>query len=181
MIDNLIISREDIESQYKMSKNIDQSRIDTEILRAQRFDLLPIIGSHMYNALINGLDTTPIIDKWNELMDGKEYNANGRQVYFFGIKSTLCAFAYARILDAGKLNVTRSGNVEKVTPESQQVEKETQSYVVTSVLSDAVQYADGLKLFLINNTSTYTEYELSNDRDTGRKASIQFFNASRRK
>jgi len=175
-----IVTREDIENAYSLSKNINQTRIDPHIIRAQRFDLRPILGSYLYNQFINGLQAATIESRWIDLLEGKEYlSQNNNTIYFYGCKPVVISYSFARIMLNNNSNVTRGGNTIKTTAESTPQTSKSDAYRITSAKQDGVQYAKGLTQFLDDNRNIYPEYGRGLDSNTGKKQSIGFFNASR--
>ena len=117
MAETLLISRADIAEKYFLGKNIDDSRIDPHILRAQQSDLKALIGEYLYGDVIDN-PTTPA----NELLlNGGQYNPlnkAGSSIYFAGLKDFLVSVTFARIEKHNDTFVTRGGNKNKNILES---------------------------------------------------------------
>lgn len=178
-MEQLLISRLDIEGEYALSANISQNKIDPHILRAQRFDIRPLIGSHCYYELQKALAQPAPVQRWIDLFDGVVYKFNNRDIYFLGVKKALISYAYARIIGNNNFNPTRAGNKTKQTPESNAVTVSEEMYKAVDAHGDALAYGREITRFLTDNCSTYPEYSQSLDANTGQKTSLGIFNASK--
>jgi len=160
MVDPQLISKDEIISFYPMSVNINDSRVNPHILRAQRV-LEETIGSYLYYLLCEDFNTgTGLFGsvRFQEFWDGKAYEYQGKMRYFRGGKVLLAAAAYERIVDHNDIHITRGGTVQKFTEQSDPETRQNRDSHVVGVRTDLVTYKSDAIQFLENNAAIYPEF-----------------------
>jgi len=174
MAEVAIIAKADIQNLWDFSENIDQSKIDAAILRAQQTDLESILGAPLYHEFIedyNGLtfDTAT----YQNLYDGGEYTYNGQTIYYRGIKALLSVYSYVHLMDIIRINVVRSGQVYKVSEESEFLEDFQARADNRKAKSDAIRLEKDTLQFIETNISDYPLFRYREYREV--KTSYNFY------
>lgn len=93
-------------------------QLDNFIKKWERKLLVCALGYDLYSAFIEGLDAGTIEQKWIDLRDGKEYEIEGKKVYFNGISapndkcnSVIAQFIYYQWKRHYATNTTNTGEV----------------------------------------------------------------------
>ena len=184
MAEKLLITKEDIAEKYWLGKNIDLSRINNHILRAQQSDLKPLLGEYLYWDVLNN-SATPANAM---LINGGFYdpenvgNTGGGDlieceniivctdiigadvlggIYFAGLKDYLCSSAFARIEKANDTFVTRGGNKNKNILESEKQPQEKTNHDVQGARSDAIRIQEEILRFLDFKRNEYPLWQVT--------------------
>jgi hypothetical protein len=156
MAEQPIIVKADIQTAWDFSENIDQSKIDAAILRAQQTDLERLLGAPFYHAFIEDFNGTDFnTASYQALYDGGEYSYQGQAIYYRGVKALLCVYAYIHLVEIVRINVVRSGQVYKVSEESEFLEDFQARADNRKAKADAIRLEKDTLQFLENNYSTY--------------------------
>lgn len=92
MLNQPLITRNDIARYRQISKSSNDAKLNEMILDAQLLDLQPLIGESLYNKLlVNPAD-------YEELLDGGIYEVDGIGYTNYGLKMVLVYFGYARYI-----------------------------------------------------------------------------------
>lgn len=143
---------------------LDGLRWEPFCLEAQDLDLRPILGDGLYYDLMNEFYDTgdDMYANYQLLINGEAYTLNGQTVYFDGIKPMLGYFTLARLVQNHPINITRFGIVNKVIPQSQNVDPQVIRQVVNELKSNAMTYVNQVNTYLLQKNSTFTLYIGSN-------------------
>lgn len=102
----LLITRSDISAQRQVSQSVYDDVINQYIEDAQFLDISELIGSKIYNSIMDG-------DDHSDLLDGSTYTYKGEDYTHVGLKRVLVYYAYARYVKFGSQTDTPFGFVEK--------------------------------------------------------------------
>ena len=176
---DLLINIDDIREYRDVALNINQNKIDTAILDAQRQDLRSVLGDPLYLDFTKKvfLKTDADFDKYQELLNGKEYTLNNFTLEFYGVKPMLVRYAYARLAKTGNKKVTRYGQVKKITDQSNPVSSEENFEDVTDARSSALVYQEDLIKFLTNNTTIYPLWDVDETTAPSNSSGFEFTSA----
>ena len=154
----------------EIASNIDVNTINSYTLRVQRSGLKPLIGSSLYLALIkdyNQSTETFQTSRFDALFNGIDYLYNNREISFDGIAPFLAWAGYAKMLETGNVNFTRSGAKDYINDDSQDVAGLSSQY--RTARSEAADYAAQVIRYLTSARDTngaiiYPEYQNDPDR-----------------
>jgi hypothetical protein len=147
----LLIDKTNIQEYKPISKNINDSRINTFIQEAQLFDLRPFLGSALYKDFIDNVADA----NYQTLLNGGPYTIDGETIDFIGVKAMLVYFSYSRIMYGQSINVTRYGITKKETDQSSEQKKENKESQAVAARSAAIGFQEETTLFLNENADTY--------------------------
>lgn len=112
MLNQPLITRNDIARYRQISKSSNDAKLNEMILDAQLLDLQPLIGENLYNKLLaNPAD-------FEELLDGGIYETDGIGYTNYGLKMVVVYFAYARYIMFSSVTDTPYSVVEKLNDDS---------------------------------------------------------------
>jgi len=156
MAEKQLIQLNDINEFWPLSNNIDQSKINANVMRSQAADLQPILGSALYYAFLEDFDGSVFATQiYNDLFYGTDYTYKGNSIYFRGVRPLLSTFAYNRLTDTNKVNVVRNG-VAVYTVEEAEVATDAQKRETKrTAYTDASRLEGELIQFLNENRSIY--------------------------
>ena len=162
LLDVLLLERTDFAEYRDMSKNIDDSRINSFIREAQVKELRAILGDELYLKLILDYDDNLKVfgeQRFTDLFFGVDYTFNAGTIRFNGCFGLLVMYAYKRILNHNQVNVTRYG-VKNMTTE---FSEETIGAKIRSEMVDsnamALLYQNDAKKYLETETAQYPEWQ----------------------
>jgi hypothetical protein len=151
-----LIKIEDIQKVKPISSNADvNKKLNTFILEAQEFDLVPFLGDEFYISLEEDFVAQPSLETYSDLFNGCEYTYSGVKYRHRGVKQMLVYFAYSRYLADVQSNQTAFGNVVKSTPDSTPVSEKTIARQVNQALAGANKYKSDLDDYLCRMSSSY--------------------------
>ena len=114
-IEDLLITRAEIEEYFSIGKNINDNRIDIHIRRAQQSEFKDFVGQEFYYDLVKNPTSSNNLD----FMDGVEYQWEGETIFWSGGNQLLATYAMRRIVNANSTFTTRAGQKRKLTEESE--------------------------------------------------------------
>jgi hypothetical protein len=157
-----LITIEDLILYRPLSKNIPVERIESYIEEAQEIDLRAVLGDSLYYDFMLKFDNTgdAMYTKYQELLKGKVYIANGVTKEYPGIIPMLAHYTLARFYENNAINVTRFGLTAKVTEESTPISDAALAKAVSSIRSVGIAYQNRVEDFL--NTVARVDYTLYN-------------------
>ena len=156
MAEKQLIFLNDINEFWPLSQNIDQSKINANVMRAQQSDLSPILGSALYHAFIEDFDGSNFATQiYTDLFYGTDYVFKGNTIYFRGVRPLLSTFAYNRIVDTNKVNIVRNGVAVYSVEESEIATDAQKRETKRTAYSDASRLEGELIQFLNENRATY--------------------------
>jgi hypothetical protein len=148
-----LISATDFATYKELSVNIDDTtRINPYILQAQQFDLKLLVGEVFYKDILDNPTSTENALLLNE----GSYTHQNKSYEFFGLKSALVYYAYARLLENQNINVTRFGVVFKNNADvSERVDEKTLQRLIQQARGQARAYWDDCEVFLNRKSADY--------------------------
>ena len=144
MAEILLITETDLREFWSVGKNVPKERINPQILRAQQSDLKPFLGGSLYYDFVTNLSDS----KYQELLNGKEYEYNGETVFFGGVKPMLAAYSYSRLKRNSSDFLTRAGNKYKQTDESSDIQNKMIMTKAREADSEGIRLQAEVGLFL---------------------------------
>lgn len=109
-----LITKAVVASKLQVAIGYDSLEFNTFINEAQEFDFKPLVSEDFYYDLLSKRNDPT----WKKLIDGGDYEHEGRMYSFQGIASVISYFTYARYyLDSPGI-ATSHGIVFKITPTS---------------------------------------------------------------
>lgn len=174
LLDPLMVFLADLILFKDVSQNMDEDRVNQSVREAQINELRSFVGDELYLALITDYDEisdTFSQDRFNDLWFGVDYDYTGKTIRFHGLKAAIIYYTYARMLDNGQLNLTRSGAKSWQNDESEDTEQPQIATKVRNARSQALVYLSDAKKFLSYLKSVYPEWE----EEKQDRTSLQFF------
>lgn len=110
----LLINKTTTANILQISLGISETEFNKFILEAQKFDLKELFNEDFYNDFFKNVSS----EKYQILINGKEYEYNEKSYSFEGLGSVLAYFAYSRMLNVSNIVHTSHGTVTKTTPYS---------------------------------------------------------------
>ena len=150
---NRLITATEFRNQRNISKKFDVDKINQCIDLAQSIDLYDVFNDFYFDLLANK-DTAPYAD----LMSGATFTINGETYIQVGVKSLLIDLAYARYVYEINTNHTPFGMTQKITPDSQPIDRNMIKDLVKMAQTDADVKFRMIDKYLRNNASTFTRY-----------------------
>lgn len=170
-----LITITDIRTYWPVSVNMDANRVDPHIMRAENNQLKKILSPELFHAL--KVATIVAGDRFDKLMNGELYKyGTNYDIEWEGCKKLLCAYAYSIILDANPVHVTRGGNVNKTTVESEKMGDKQTSLASQDVYGEAIRLENEFLQWISQKSSVYPEWVSGKP---AKQMSFNFFNASR--
>ena len=152
-----LITLTDIRLYWPVSMNLDANRTDPHIARAESNEFKKILSPELYQALKSA--TIVVGDRFDKLMNGELYRyGTNYDVEWEGAKKLLCAYAYSIIVDANPVHVTRGGNVNKQTDQSQKVEDKNTSLTSQASYGEAIRLEAEFLKWISQKNNIYPEY-----------------------
>ena len=152
-----IITAVQIREYLQISVNVKSDEVNKYVLEAQKLDLMPFLGEKMYYDFItNYLTNTDYL----KLYEGGTYtpDSDGILVAFTGIKEILCYYAYNRFMNGNNEQLTRTGFVEKSTPQSLAIDHANLLKKSASILATANQLKSTTLKYIERNLSLFPLY-----------------------
>lgn len=144
----LLINRAEIAKYKQISKSVFDDVLNMHIREAQFSDIRPLLGEQLFNAILK----TPA--DFTEILDGGEYTHNGITYYNYGLKATLCYYAYGRYLMFGNVTDTPFSTVEKLNgAESKPMEYSTKKSIWNENKDIAYNYFVSLHEYLVRTNN----------------------------
>jgi hypothetical protein len=152
----LLISISDFTPYKAISANINATKkLEPYILEAQEFDLRPILGDELYNALVEDFEASPSLTDYGDLFNGSEWTVGSHTYKHNGLIPVLCYFAYARYKLNSNVEDTAFGTVTKRNLESDPVSEKTIARQADQARSGAMAYMQKVINFLNDNSDDY--------------------------
>ena len=177
------LSKSDLQNIRLIDANIDDQKIESYILEAQYFEMRPIVGDEIYYLMQQDYTGTAFqLPRFVDLWTGAQWLFNDRLIAFEGLKDCISYYAYARILNDGKINVTRYGVKSLLDENSEDIADGAQRVAWRQAVSVAIGKGADAERFLrsardAQGNLIYPEW-LKNDRR--KKASaFNIYNISR--
>jgi hypothetical protein len=156
----LLISLSDFNGYPAISANTNVvKKLNPYIEEAQKLDLLPMLGSRLYWALIADFEASPSLAEYGDLFNGSEYTINGKTYKHEGLKPVLIYLTYARYRMNANEEETATGLVVKNNPYSEAASEKAIARRVDQARSAAFAYMEPVIKFLNDNSSDYPLWE----------------------
>lgn len=155
-----IITSEDFKNFRNVSKKLNTDKIDECINLAQTVDLQDKLGDFYFDVLDNKDSAT-----YADLMTGCTFTVGGESFTHEGIQSYLADLAYSRFLYVINTNQTPFGIVQKVTDDSQPLERNMIKDLVKQAQIDASIKFRIIDKYLKENASVFTRYKSGGTND----------------
>jgi hypothetical protein len=110
----LLIDKNQVAQKLQVAIGYDLSEYNAFINEAQEFDLKPLVSEDFFFDLLANRS----LPAWKKLIDGGNYDFNGRTYHFQGLSTVLSYFSYARFVMSSSAVSTSHGMVVKTTPNS---------------------------------------------------------------
>ena len=123
-----------------------------------------MLGEELYYDLMINYDgeetgnTTPT--KYLELLNGKQYEHNGKNYIFNGLKQIIAYYSYYSFIKQWGLHITNAGIVVKSGDMSLPAEDASRGRMLADVKQKLIVFVKDLERFLCRNSETYTLYNL---------------------
>jgi len=166
----LLINKDIVASKLQVAIGYDPEAFNTFVREAQLFDFKPLVREEFFMDLIENKDEAD----WKKLIDGGDYEWNGRTYHFLGIDTILSYFAYSRfVLNSGAVS-TSFGMVVKTNPNSQPLNLEERKNFYYKKQAEAGTLFSDLKSFVERNITTYPSWK-DETRDCNTSGGVQSF------
>jgi hypothetical protein len=152
----LLISLSDFTPYKAISANINATKkLEPYILEAQEFDLRPLLGEELYNAIVEDFEARPSLPDYSDLFNGCEWTISGHTYKHEGLIPVLCYFAYARYKLNSNTEDTAFGTVTKRNNESDPASEKTINRQADQARSGAMSYFSRVQNYLNDNSVDY--------------------------
>jgi hypothetical protein len=152
----LLISISDFTPYKAISANLNVvKKLEPYILEAQEFDLRPLLGDELYNAVVEDFEASPSLQVYGDLFNGSDWTVGSHTYKHNGLIPVLCYFAYARYKTNSNVEDTAFGTVTKRNIESEPVSEKTIARQSDQARSGAMAYWYKVEKFLCDNSEDY--------------------------
>jgi hypothetical protein len=149
-----LISRTDVKAVRDFSPNIENIRIDPYIREAHELYLANFLGADLYDEIMTE-------------KAGNTLTAANLALINDYLKTPLCFYAYARMIEAQPVNVTRFGVVRKETEFSENLSVGDLQKLADMARKAGAAYLDKARVFLNDNAADYPLWETDGTQKTG--------------
>lgn len=157
MLNELLITEDDFKLYRPLPvQSFRFEDLTPHILEAQRGW---VRKSLLGEALYHDLEQNRTLAKYVNLLNGTTYTYNGDTIKFYGLVPALSYYAWSLFMRGNNLKITRSGNKQKNSANSENADAELQAQEYNKAMNNASMYAREVQRYLGNNTATYTLYE----------------------
>lgn len=159
---DLLITANDVTTYCRVSSNIPSAQMTRFIRESQIFDVIPLLGWDLTNALLNDLNTSPPLqtERFSLLYNGGECeNNSGDKYYLHGIKMFHAYCTYKRLLDENSVNLTAFGVVQKIDELSQPLTDVQMAMITNKVNEKVMALRDNVYNFLCMKSADYNEWK----------------------
>jgi hypothetical protein len=151
---DLLIGREEVAAVAQLSSNTKISTLQTHILNAQNIDCKQVLGNAAWTDLIKNKDE----EKYQDLLNGKEYEYNGQTLSFVGLKYAIANYTFARYLLQKNVNDASFGAVVKTTDVSEPADAKSIAIQVAEKKSVGQMYLNECVAFMSAFPEVYDIY-----------------------
>lgn len=157
MAEAALITTADVNLYRQLDTKIDSTRFAAYVMDIQRTNLRDLLGQALYYALMADSRSTGI---YADLLNGKTYTYNSNTVQYYGLKPILCYWFLAIHAREGEVFNSGYGAIELVNNPQQNFEKaKEKERLAQSYTQTAEHYANDLRQFLNQHSTTYTLWE----------------------
>lgn len=150
----LLINKAKVSEILQVAIGYNEDEFNVFIREAQDFDLKPLLCEDFYFELLEKKEDA----EWKLLIDGGDYQYNGKNYSFRGIGDVLAYFTYARFYRKSGNVSTSHGLVNKTTPHSTPLTTEEKNNMYYKYKKDANVIFEDFKNFIERNISTYQSW-----------------------
>ncbi len=156
----LLTSKTKVSEILQVAIGYNESEFNVYIREAQDFDLKPMLCEDFYFELVANMEDA---GDWQKVVDGGEYQFEGKDMFFRGISDVLAYFTYARfILKCNYVSTTHGFTIKK-TNFSDPLPLEEKRNMYYKYKKDAnIIFAD-VKKFIERNIDTYASWDSCNE------------------
>lgn len=155
----MLVTRDDVLSVRKISKQADSSMMNQFIEEAEFMDLKPLLGE-LYFAVKNA----PTEDKYIKLLEPQTWGDKNH--YHYGLKNVLSIFSYARYVLRGSFINTGFGSVVKTHQDSKPTEFIHKKAMYKEERAIAFSYFQSVVSYIEDNITDYPEWNTCEKRKT---------------
>lgn len=147
----MLVTKNDIANHREISRSVRDDKINPYIEDAELLDLKPLLGNALYFDLVKNKTD----QKYQELLEPKEFTIDSETFKHVGLKKILSIFVDARYKLFGSFTDTGYGLREKNHQDSTAVSSDSKKELYKKNRQIAFQYFSDVKKFLDENSSTY--------------------------
>ena len=171
-----LITKADILTYWPISLNLDDSRVNPYIVRAEEAFLQPLISPELYYALTEA--EIVIGDRFDKLLNGDTYkDGSNYERKYVGLKPLIAAYAYSLIVDNNAVHVTRGGVNRKTGDNTENLTTGETGYKSSGAYSEAIRLEGQFYDYMSQRSGVYPEWGLGGN-GPAKNSAFNFFNAS---
>ena len=164
MAAKIILKKADVEVYRNISANFNQAKFDAYAVDIQRVPLRELLNDVLYNALINDLTVggIPNTERFTKLVDGEEYEYNGDNIEYFGLKPFLSYHWLGLNIREGDYFQADYGNIQfSDNPQDNmtKISQKTIDRINSAYMKYVTSYRNNIAQYLNENSSTYPEWK----------------------
>lgn len=159
-MEDLLIALADILQYRQIDKQINTDSLNGHILSAQRTNLLPLLGTGFYYAVVNDVVT------YANLINGNitYTDSDGETALYFGLKPFLVFHTLGYLLNDNNLKIADAGNLNLLDTTFQKATGGETKGAKDDYLNQANFYYNNIVDYLDQNISTYPLWDRKNER-----------------
>ncbi len=155
----LLTTKTNVSKSLHVAIGVSETDFNKYIQEAQEFDLKELVCEDFYSDLIYKKDKP----EWTKIINGGDYEHNGRKYTFSGIAKVLAYFTYARFILKSNISSNSHGFTIKTTPHSTPLPLEERRNFYHTYRKDANTIFEDVKKFIERNISDYPSWNCGND------------------
>lgn len=160
----MLVTYSQFRSEFGMSENIPQDRLNASIIEAQDFDIKPAIGGALFHDVVTKYALSPADTNIVKLVEGGTYeDCEGNTIAFAGLAKALKYYALARFRKKQPINDTNFGVVMKRDNYSDPVDSKMLSQSIDDARSSGYGYLQETMKYLQQNKDIYPLYKGNED------------------
>lgn len=167
----LLIDRQTIQEFRDLSNSVSTSVIEPLIWDAQLINLQPLLGEEFYHDII----TNHQHGMYNDLLNGSEYEYNGRTYKHVGLRRVIVEFFYYHYLFFGNEKDTAFGSVTKSYKDGIRPTRDRSKERSTNQLQKANYYWLDVKKFLDRKSEEYPIWKGCRTGNTTKTFKFKFY------
>lgn len=141
---NLLITSEEI-SLLARPCHVDEQKAIAYIVEAELNNIKPALGDDLFLRLKRGENRL--------LLEGGEYERDGKLYYIAGVKRALAYYVYSRLLESSSVDLTRQGAVNRRSEYSDEASREELLSASRETYAIADRYMDECLLYINDKCS----------------------------
>jgi len=150
MLDNKLITREEIRDYTQISKTFSDDMLNDTIIQVQLNEIRPLLGDELFNDLMSNAS------EHEDLLNGSTYTYNSVTYTNYGLKAVLSYYIYAYSVMFGDVINTPFGSVQKLNNLSEPVPNDIRKSMFTINKQSAYNVWLSVKDFLVR--TDYPKY-----------------------